>query len=154
MNDGVFLQDLERVIGERFKTDPINETDIPREWRQFPLSWLCYGKRDVCVRETSPMWSDNDTMSDIIDLFDTYYRVIIDKIKQTLDMNIADIGRSVGIYIQPDYFDTCAVLIIQRNLNHLAYFREIKPWQLAFDTPATMESELNDEFETILNNIK
>lgn len=155
MNDKcIFLPELERVIGEQFENKPVCAGDIPQAWKEFPLSWLCYGEREVCIRETSPMWSDNDTMSDIISLFYTYYGVIVDKIKQTRDINDLDNERSISIYIQPDYLDTSVVLIIQRNLNNLAYIKDTKPWHMAFETPENMEVELKDEYESILKNIK
>jgi len=150
----VFLPQLETILGERFDEKDVCESDIPCDWKQYPLSWLSYGEREVCVRETSPIWSDNDTMSDIISLFDTYYSVIVDKIKQTLGIDTNDYERSIGIYIQPDYSDTCTILIIQRHLNNLAYINETKPWHLAFKTPEQMEIELKNEFESILKNIK
>jgi hypothetical protein len=155
MNDKYeFLQWLEEVLAERFNPKSVAKDDIPQMWKQYPLSWLTYGERNVCVRETSPIWSDNDTMSDIINLFDAYYSVLVEKVKRTTDINAQNNERSISVYIQPDYSDTSTVLIIQRNLNNLVYIKDTKPWHMTFETPEQMEVELKSEFESILANIK
>jgi hypothetical protein len=110
MNDSIFLQELEKLIGERFNTGLIRDVDIPQVWKQFPLSWLCYGERKVCIREISPIWSDNDTASDIINLFETYYRVIVNKIEQTLGITFEN-ERSICTtrlfrYLRCSYYST------------------------------------------------
>ena len=153
-NNHLHMTEFEEILVEKFGEKANGLDDIPVIWRNYPLSWLCYGEREVCVRETSPMWGDNDTMSDIIGLFDTYYGVIVDRINRTVGIDALDSKRAIGIYIQPDYSDTSKVLIIQRNLNNLAYIKEIKAWHMSFETPEEMEIELKNEFESILKNIK
>jgi hypothetical protein len=150
----VSLKEVEKVLKKRFNKKTIYKTEIPQAWGKYPISWLCYGKRDVCVRETSPMWSDDDVMSDVINLFDTYYGIIVEKIKRATGIADFDNKRTISVYVQPDYLDTSVVLIIQRNINNLVYIKETKAWHKSFETPKDMESELIDEYDSILKNVK
>jgi hypothetical protein len=150
----VLVSQLEQALEEQFGKKTGGENCIPETWAKYPLTWLCYGEREGCIRETSPMWSDDDVMSDIMGLFYTYYKVLVDKISNTPGLDTKALENSIGIYIQPDYSDNCVILIIQRNLSNLVYMAETKAWHMVFRTPAEMENELNDEYEVISKNVK
>jgi hypothetical protein len=68
------LKRLEKSLSERFKRTNNNFAEIPQNWRNYPFSWLCFGEREVSIREDGPLWSDYDVMSDIIELFWSFYQ--------------------------------------------------------------------------------
>ena len=55
-NNHLHMTEFEEILVEKFGEKANGLDDIPVIWRNYPLSWLCYGEREVCVRETSPMW--------------------------------------------------------------------------------------------------
>jgi hypothetical protein len=148
-----YLKELENTLSERFSEVTILPDDIPKLWKEFPLSWLCYGERDCCIRETSPLWSNGEVMSDIINLFYFYYRTLVDNISKGLYIDYAN-SRVMEIYVQPDYPNECTILIIQRFMKKIVYMNEIKAWHLSFDTPDAIEDYLKYEYEIILSNVK
>ncbi len=145
------LERLEHALNDRFGKK--SSEDIPQEWSNFPLAWLCYGQRETSIREASPMWSDYDVMSDIIDLFDSYHRSLVDEITEKAGIESGD-KNFISVYVQPDFENQCTVLIVQRGMNNVVYLSEMKARHLWFDTPEEMETDLEDEYKDILRGVR
>jgi hypothetical protein len=144
------LNRLEKSLNERFNEPTRDFAQIPQNWEEYPLSWLCFGEREVSIREDGPLWSDNDVMSDIIELFWSFYQPIIDYISEKKPGEKYD-RNGIYIYVQPDYLNQSTILVVQGN--KLVHKNDIKAWHLAFETPDELDSDLRAEYETISANI-
>jgi len=144
------LNRLEKSLNERFNESTRDFAQIPQNWEEYPLSWLCFGEREVSIREDGPLWSDNDVMSDIIELFWSFYQPIIDYISEKKPGEKYD-RNGIYIYVQPDYLNQSTILVVQGN--KLVHKNDIKAWHLAFETPDELDSDLRAEYETISANI-
>lgn len=99
------------------------------------------------------MWSDYDVMSDIIDLFSSYHQSLVDEVSEKAGIKPAD-RNFLSVYVQPDFENQCAVLIVQRAFNHIVYLSEMKARQFWFDSPADMEADMDEEYNAILRNLR
>lgn len=145
------LLHFEANLAKRFAKTPT--TGVPREWAEFPLSWLCYGIRETAIRESCPMRSPLDVLSGVMDMFLTYHRSIAD---EAADKTGTKPGakNAVSVYVQPDLTGLCTVLIVQRAFSHIVYLGEMKARQFWFDSPADMEADMAEEYNAILRNLR
>jgi hypothetical protein len=143
---------LENVLIENHGDYLIDIESVPTEWSEFPYAWLCYEKQNVDTRNGEPLW-DDDALTGIIDLLYTYYRTLVD----TIDLNENHDNyqkRFVGVYVQPDLTNQSSVIITQRALGHIVYMTDIKARHFSFDTPETMEQQLEEDFAMIISRLK
>jgi len=144
------LERLENTLAARFSSKGI--AGIPRDWAVFPLSWLCYGTRDAAVRKTNPMWQA-DALAAVIDLFTSYYRPAIDEVSEKTGIKSGD-KKVISVFVQPDLANPCTVLIVQAGIHNLVYLNQVKARQLWFDLPADLEADMEEEYNTILRNLR
>jgi hypothetical protein len=142
---------LENTLVRRFGKMPV--AGVPREWAEFPLSWLCYGVRETAVRESSPMGKALDVLSGIMDMFLSYHKSVTD---EGAEKAVIKVGakNSMSVYVQPDSINMCTVLVVQPAFNHIVHLAEMKARQFWFDTPADMEADMDEEYNAILRNIR
>jgi hypothetical protein len=151
VNKHIHLARLESTLARRFGKVPA--AGVPREWVEFPLSWLCYGVRETAVRESSPMSNGLDVLSGVMDMFLTYHRSIVDEAAEKTGIK-AGAKNSINVYVQPDAVNQCTVLVVQRAFNHIVYLAEMKARQFWFDSPADMEADMDEEYNAILRSLR
>ncbi len=145
------LTRLESTLARRFGKMPV--AGVPREWIEFPISWLCYGVRQTAVRESSPMGKGLDVLSGIMDMFLIYHRSIADEAAEKAGIK-PSAKNSVSVYVQPDLINMCTVFVVQRTFSHIVHMSEMKARQFWFDSPADMEADMEEEYNAILRNIR
>jgi hypothetical protein len=141
---------LESTLANRFGKTPV--AGVPREWSEFPLSWVCYGLRDVAVRKPSPIWQA-DAAAAIVDLFQCYYRPVIDEVSEKIGIRPGD-KNVISVFVQPDSLKLSTVLVVQPGTGNLVYLNQVKARDLWFDLPADIEADLDEQFKAICKRVR
>ena len=138
------LTGLEQSLAENYLMDGYEDI-IPEQWKDYPLCWLAYGERDGCIRQGSPFW-DDDVMVGVKNLFHDYYRFLADELETWIPLEGRD---HLTVYVDPSYGDITSTLVIQHSRSLVVYSTDCKAWNLEFDTPDDLASELDGEFHTM-----
>ena len=145
------LSSLEHALNELFVKSaklPIDLSDVPCWWLDFPLTWMYYVDRDSLG--ISPRWYEDNNLYRIKAAFYCYYRAIVDDISKTLRLD-SDYKHFVEYTLNRTEVNETSIIIVQRWLNHIVYFREFKTRYDAFgsfDTMELMESEFQTEYRS------
>ena len=145
------LARLESTLAARFGFRA-ETTGVPREWAEYPLSWLCYGLRQEVIRKNSPMWRA-DVSSAVIDLFQAYYRPVVDEVSDKIGIKTGA-KNVVSVFVQPDAMKPSTILIVQAGIGNLVHLNQVKARDLWFDSPADIEADLDDQFKAISRHMK
>jgi len=97
------------------------------------------------------MWSGEDVMSDIIDLFETYYRVIVEKASRTTGIDGSNAERIMAFMCNQTMKIRVPCLLLKVIFTTSSILIWKKPGILAFATPQEIEDEFEARYEIILS---
>lgn len=121
--------------------------DEPEDgWKDFPQVGKCYGTREGCVNEDSPLWSD-EVLQGVTDLFREYVSVIRDAAQE--DYHIVK-PEWLRIVIEPSYEDTSHVVVYLDRRRRVVWDYEGKAWNFQWPTPTEMAEDMANDYTTMM----
>lgn len=137
---------LDRLESSLVDTLGSDSDDSENGWGKYALCSLCYGERDGCVNESSPLWNDESLEKSIINMFYQFYMPVRDMIEEELEIKMPD---WLKIVIEPSYEDTSFIVIYRISTRKVVYYNDIKAWNYQFDNPEELGEALLAVYEEI-----
>lgn len=121
--------------------------EVPEEWKDYPLLWSGWGlDRDGCCREGGVFGDMAELEGEIRDMFGYYFRTI-------RDFALKEIGSDAffDCVVEPSYADnTCYVM---SDDDTIIIKGDCKAWNFGADSPEELAEMMEDDYNTIRNNI-
>ena len=124
-----------------------DKAEVPDGWEDYPLLWSGWGlDREGCCREGGVFGDMSELEGEIREMFGYYFRTIRDFVLQ-------EIGSSAffDLVVEPSYEDhTCYVM---SNDDTIIIKGSCKAWNFGADSPEELAEMMEDDYQTIRNNI-
>ncbi|MFA5376705.1 MAG: hypothetical protein WC455_13235 [Dehalococcoidia bacterium] len=121
---------------------------VPAEWKAYPLLWSGYcSDREGCVREGGVFGDMTELEGEIREMFACYLKAIRDVVRTELKSRV-----HVDLTIDSSYEDhtyyvmTCGDIVILKG--------SCKAWNFSADTPQELAEMMEDDYNTIKNNLR
>lgn len=141
------LARLEEQLVDHYGED--YDTPVPG-WKRYPQAGRCYGPREGCLNEDSPLYHD-DTLLGIINLYFEYFAVIRDEVEDICHIAMPE---WIRIAVEPSYEDTSNVVIYMDKAWRVVFNYTAKAWNFHWPSPAEMAKQMEEDYQAMLKEVK